>query len=57
VRNKDVLHTVKAERNIVQKLKGKKTNWFGHILRRNCFLKDVIEGKLEVRTEVTRRPG
>jgi hypothetical protein len=53
VRNEDVLHTVKEERDIVQQLKEKKANWFGHILRRSCFLKDVIEGKLEGRREVT----
>jgi hypothetical protein len=23
-----------------------KTNWIGHILRRNCFLKHVIEGNV-----------
>jgi hypothetical protein len=26
-------------------------------LHRNCFLKHVIEGKIEGRLEVTRRPG
>ena len=54
VRNKEVLHRVKEERNNLQKLKGSKANWFGHILRRNHLLKDVIEGKLEGRTEMTR---
>jgi hypothetical protein len=29
----------------------------GHILRRNCLLKRVIEGKLEGRTEMTGRRG
>jgi hypothetical protein len=28
---------------------------FGHILRRNCLLKQVIEGKIKGETEVTRR--
>jgi hypothetical protein len=28
---------------------------FVHILRRNCLLKEVIEGKIKGRTEVTRR--
>jgi hypothetical protein len=27
----------------------------GHIFRRNCLLKQVIEGKIKVQTEVTRR--
>jgi hypothetical protein len=30
-------------------------NWIGHILRRNCILKHVIEGKTEGRLEVTGR--
>jgi hypothetical protein len=28
-----------------------------HILRRNCFLKQVIEGKIKGEIEVTRRTG
>jgi hypothetical protein len=34
-----------------------KANWIGHILRRNCLLKHVIEGKLEGRIQVTGRRG
>jgi len=37
------------------KLKRRKANWFGHILRRNCVLKHVTEGEVEVRIEVTSR--
>jgi hypothetical protein len=29
----------------------------GHILRRNCLLKQVIEGKIKEEIEVTRRRG
>jgi hypothetical protein len=29
----------------------------GHILRRNCLLKQVIEGKIKGQIEVTRRQG
>jgi hypothetical protein len=32
-------------------------NLTGHILRKNCLLKEVIEGKKEGRIEVTRRLG
>jgi hypothetical protein len=32
-------------------------NWIGHILRRNCRLKQVIEGKIKGEIEVTRRRG
>jgi hypothetical protein len=35
----------------------KKGNWIGHILRRNYFLKHVIEGKIEQRTEGKGRRG
>jgi hypothetical protein len=57
VRNEEVLHRVKEERNIVHIIKRRKANWIGHILRRNYLLKHVIEGKLEGRMEVRRRPG
>jgi hypothetical protein len=54
VRNEEVLHRVK-EKNIVHTTERRKANWIGHILRRNCLLKHVIEGKLEGRIEVTGR--
>jgi hypothetical protein len=34
-----------------------KTNWIGHILHRNCLLKQVIEGKINREMVVTRRRG
>jgi hypothetical protein len=57
VRNEEVLHRVKVERNIVHTIKRRKANWIGHILRRNCILKCVIEGNIERRIEVTERRG
>jgi hypothetical protein len=57
VRNEEVLHRVKEERNIVHTVKRNKANWIGHILRRNCLLTHVIEGKLEGRIEMTGRLG
>jgi hypothetical protein len=54
VRN-EVLHRVKEDRNILHTIKRRKANWIGHILRRNCLLKQVIEGKLEGRIEMTGR--
>jgi hypothetical protein len=39
------------QRNILHEIR-KRT---GHILRRNCLLKEVIEGKIKGRIEVTRR--
>jgi hypothetical protein len=41
------------ERNILHSTE--RANWTGHILRRNCFLKHVIEGKLAESTEMTGR--
>jgi hypothetical protein len=49
VRNEEVLHRVKEERNILHTIKRRKANWIGHILHRNSLLKHVIEGKLEGR--------
>jgi hypothetical protein len=57
VRNEEVLHRVKEERNILHTIQRSKANWIGHILRRNCFLKHVIEVKLEGRIEMTGRRG
>jgi hypothetical protein len=31
--------------------------WIGNILRRNCLLQQVIEGKIKRQIEVTRRRG
>jgi hypothetical protein len=45
------------ERNILHTIKRRNANWIGHILRRNCLLKHVTEGKLEGRIEMTGRRG
>ena len=34
-------------------MRKRKANWIGHILRRNCRLQRVIEGKIKGGTEVT----
>jgi hypothetical protein len=47
VKNEEELHKVTKDRNILHKIKRRTANWIGHILRRNCPLKHVIEGKLE----------
>jgi hypothetical protein len=49
VTNEEALHRVKKERNIPHKIKRRKANWIGHILRRNCLIKQVTEGKMEGR--------
>jgi hypothetical protein len=47
VRNKEVLLRVKEQRNILQEIRKRKANWIGYILRRNCLLQRVIEGKIK----------
>ena len=47
VRNEDVLLTVSEQRNILHEIRKRKANWIGHILRRNCLVKQVIEGKIK----------
>ena len=42
-----VLLRVKEQRNILHEIRKRKANWIGHILRRNCLLKRVIEGKIK----------
>jgi hypothetical protein len=47
VRNEDVMLRVKEQRNILLEIRKWKENWIGHILRRNCILQRVIEGKIQ----------
>jgi len=53
----EVLKRVKEEKNILPAIKGKKANCIGHIMRRNCRLKLVTEGKTEEKLEVMGRRG
>jgi hypothetical protein len=57
VRNEEVLLRVKEQRNILHEISKRKANWVGHILRRNCLLQQVIDGKIKGGIEVTRRRG
>ena len=45
VRNQEVLLRVNEQRNILHEIRKWKANWIGHILRRNCLLKQVKEGR------------
>jgi hypothetical protein len=47
VRNKEVLLTVKEQRNILHEISKREANWIAYILRRNCLLQQVIEGKMK----------
>jgi len=42
--NEEVLFRVREQRSILHEISKWKTNWIGHILRRNCLLRRVIEG-------------
>jgi hypothetical protein len=57
VRNEEALLRVKEQRNFLHEISKRKANWIGHILRRNCLLKLLIEGKIIGRIEVTGRRG
>jgi hypothetical protein len=53
VRNEEELLRVKQQRNILHEISKRKANWIGHILRRNCLLRPVIEGTIKGMIEVT----
>jgi len=56
-RNEEVLLRVKEQKNILHEIRKGKANWIGHILRRNCLLQQVIEGKIQGGIEVTGSQG
>jgi len=57
VRNEEVLLKVNEQRNILHEIRKQKANCIGHILRRNCLLKQVIERKIKGAMEVPRSRG
>ena len=57
VRNEGMSLRANEQRNILHEIRKWKANWIGHILRRNCLLKQVIEGKMKGQIEVTGRRG
>ena len=54
MRNEEVLLRVNKQMNILHEIRKRKANWIGHILRRNCLLKQVIEGKIKGEMEVAK---
>ena len=42
VRNEEVLHSGKEERNNLRAMKRRKSKRIGHVLRRNCLLKKTL---------------
>jgi hypothetical protein len=57
VKKEEILIKVQEERNILHTIKRRTVKWTCQMLRRNCLLKRVIEGKTEGRIEVTERRG
>ena len=57
VRNEEMLQRNKENRTILTTIKRTKTKWIGHILRRNCLLDHVIEGRIKGWIEMTGRQG
>ena len=52
MRNEEVLLRVNEQRNILHEIRNRKANWIGHILRKNCLLK---QGRIKGEMEVARR--
>jgi hypothetical protein len=50
VRHEEVLLRVSEQRNILHEIRKRKANWIGHILRRDCLLKEVIDEKTRKKT-------
>ena len=57
MRNEEVLLRLNEQRNILREIRKRTANWIGHILRRNCLLKQVIEGKIKGEMQVARIRG
>jgi hypothetical protein len=46
---------VEEKNNILRTITRRKSNWIGHIWLRNCFIKHVIDGKVEEMRRQRRR--
>ncbi|KAJ4427509.1 hypothetical protein ANN_25157 [Periplaneta americana] len=55
IRNEVVLESVGEERMMLKLVRKRKRNWLGHWLRRNCLLKDALEGMVNERRVWGRR--
>ena len=45
--NEQVLHDVGEEKNLLNTIVKRKTNWIGHVLRGDGLMKDMIEGRID----------
>ena len=48
MKNEELLHRVKEERNMLHTIKRRKANWIDHILHRSCLLKHSIKGQINM---------
>ena len=55
VGNEEILLRVKEQGNVLHEISKRRANWIGHVLRRNCLLQRVIEGKIKGGIEVAGR--
>ena len=46
VTNEQVLDRIGEKRTLINNILSRKVNWICHILRRNCFLHNAIEGQM-----------
>ena len=44
--DEEVIKRMGEKINLLNNILRRKVNWIGHILRRNCFLHDAIEGQV-----------
>jgi len=47
VSNEKVLNLVREQRSLVNVIKQRQVNWIGYVLRNNCLLKTLLEGKIK----------
>jgi hypothetical protein len=47
MRNEEVIKRILDDRNTKLIINGRNANWIGHMLCRNCLIKQVIEEKVE----------
>ena len=55
VKAEEAFRRVQKEKNILHTIRRRKTELFGHTLRKNCLTKHAIQGKTQAKTEVTGR--
>ena len=55
VTNEQVLEHIGEKMTLQNNIPFRKSNWIGHILRRNCLLHDAIEGQITQMKRVRRR--